>query len=304
MRGRERGQALALFALTLTVLLGMASVAIDVGRMLAQQRYMQNAADAAALSAAQTAVALSGTTSAGTVASARAAATRMLALNLGKSPAGVAAFTAAATPVYSSGNAPRNLVDGIIFVDYAGVTLADNQGVAKIAEIRVALRAPVPFLLGRVIGVPTGTARARSRVGMTGQGAVLPIAVRRYINGAGPNNPVPNPCVEPNSSGGRNKFYDIAASRTTSCRGVLDANPLGYDIRSPASLSAQGPTIQLVGQGAQANAGGISFRGFVNLDIREFKDANRVFYNGVSTQANTNSMKPVSYTHLTLPTKA
>jgi len=48
-RAASRGQALVLVALGMALLLGMASIAIDIGRLWTQQRFMQNAADAAAL---------------------------------------------------------------------------------------------------------------------------------------------------------------------------------------------------------------------------------------------------------------
>ncbi|MDQ3345305.1 MAG: pilus assembly protein TadG-related protein, partial [Chloroflexota bacterium] len=49
--GRERGQVLIMFALALVVLLGFAGLAIDVGRLVAERRHVQNAADAGALAA-------------------------------------------------------------------------------------------------------------------------------------------------------------------------------------------------------------------------------------------------------------
>lgn len=51
--GKERGFTLVLFAVSALVLLAFAGLAIDTGYMLHQKRKMQNAADAAALAAAQ-----------------------------------------------------------------------------------------------------------------------------------------------------------------------------------------------------------------------------------------------------------
>jgi Flp pilus assembly protein TadG len=48
----DSGQALIWFALSLVVLLGIAALAIDVGRLYGERRRMQNAADAAALAGA------------------------------------------------------------------------------------------------------------------------------------------------------------------------------------------------------------------------------------------------------------
>jgi Flp pilus assembly protein TadG len=52
-RDRESGQALVLFVLCLPVLIGFAALVIDVGNLYAQKRFVQNAADAAVLAAAQ-----------------------------------------------------------------------------------------------------------------------------------------------------------------------------------------------------------------------------------------------------------
>jgi len=52
-RARERGQILVIFALGLVVLLGMAAVAIDIGRAYAEIRHDRSIADAASLAGAQ-----------------------------------------------------------------------------------------------------------------------------------------------------------------------------------------------------------------------------------------------------------
>ena len=48
-----RGQVLVIVALGIIVLLAIAGIAIDVGRLMAERRHMQTAADAAALAACQ-----------------------------------------------------------------------------------------------------------------------------------------------------------------------------------------------------------------------------------------------------------
>ena len=53
LKNEESGQVLVLVALSLTVLCGFVALAIDVGGMVAQKSQLQNAADAAALAAAQ-----------------------------------------------------------------------------------------------------------------------------------------------------------------------------------------------------------------------------------------------------------
>ena len=51
--GREAGQVFVVFALTLPVLLGVAAIVVDLGNAYVQKRTIQQAADAAALAAAQ-----------------------------------------------------------------------------------------------------------------------------------------------------------------------------------------------------------------------------------------------------------
>ncbi|HEY8633269.1 MAG TPA: pilus assembly protein TadG-related protein, partial [Candidatus Limnocylindrales bacterium] len=48
----DAGQVLVIFALSITVLFAAAGLAFDVGRFYAERRFLQNAADAAALAAA------------------------------------------------------------------------------------------------------------------------------------------------------------------------------------------------------------------------------------------------------------
>ncbi len=52
-RDGERGQVLVIAALLMTALVGFLALVVDVGNAYAQRRYMQNAADAAALAAAR-----------------------------------------------------------------------------------------------------------------------------------------------------------------------------------------------------------------------------------------------------------
>ena len=51
VKQNERGQALALIALSVVVLLGFSALAIDGGMIYADRRHAQNAADASALAA-------------------------------------------------------------------------------------------------------------------------------------------------------------------------------------------------------------------------------------------------------------
>ncbi|HUX71320.1 MAG TPA: pilus assembly protein TadG-related protein [Cellulomonadaceae bacterium] len=288
----SRGQTLVLFALAIAMLLGMASVAIDVGRLWTQQRFMQNAADAAALAAAKS-VSINAGNAGSTVATARQAAKDILAIDLAGSPVGVPIFTAAEPAVFNGTAQGSSLADGIAFFgDTAETTLLDDTAsITSIHAVRVALRTNVAFLLGQAVGVAGVTAWVGSHVELTAAGSLMPVAVRRYIGGAGPNSPVPNPCPDTLTASGI--FFDFAATTATDCQGAVDTtSPIGYGGRTPASPSSPGPAIQLVGQGASASSGGVSFRGFINLDVRNFADTtSRVYYNGLTAGTPPNSAK-------------
>lgn len=289
----SRGQTLVLFALAITMLLGMASVAIDVGRLWTQQRFMQNAADAAALAAAKS-ISMNAGNAGSTVSTARQAAKDILAIDLAGSSVGVPIFTAAEPAVFNgTATAGRDLADGIAFFgDTAETTLlSDADPITKIHAVRVALRTNVVFLLGQAVGVAGVTAWVGSHVELTAAGSLLPIAVRRYVGGVGPNSPVPAQCPDPISV--TDMFFDLAATTATDCQGAIDTtSPIGYGGRTPASPSSPGPAIQLVGHGADANSGGVSFRGFINLDVRNFADkTSRAYYNGLTAETQPNSAK-------------
>jgi hypothetical protein len=55
-RSSEKGQAIVLIVLAIGAILGFAALAIDIGRLYSERRRAQNAADAAALTAAQAAI--------------------------------------------------------------------------------------------------------------------------------------------------------------------------------------------------------------------------------------------------------
>jgi Flp pilus assembly protein TadG len=66
-RGRRpAGQVLVVFALAITVLFGAAGLAFDIGRFYSERRFLQNAADAAALAAASALIRGESTTQADT----------------------------------------------------------------------------------------------------------------------------------------------------------------------------------------------------------------------------------------------
>ncbi|HET8786659.1 MAG TPA: pilus assembly protein TadG-related protein, partial [Candidatus Limnocylindrales bacterium] len=253
------GQVLVIVALGIIVLLGAAGIAIDVGRLMAERRHLQTAADAGALAACQALV--SGATVDMDAAALRAR--EVAAINIDGSPAGAAA-TIAASPVYED-------QDGSGFLDpdelVSGVVVSGSSA-------RVAIKSTIETTLARVVGIPTMDVGARAHCGLI-QNPAIPIVARRYDAPPGPG-------------GG---FVDVLATEATSSSGRVDANPLGYDVRTAASTAAPGPLFSIYGPGSKA-LNSSSFRGFINLDIRDFRDVSeRDYYNGARPGVNENTMK-------------
>ena len=273
-REGSRGQVLVLFALGLVVLLAAAGIAFDAGRFLMERRSLQNAADAAALAAANSLIRGGSTTDADTEARA------VLAVNLANGPNGIVAPLPPASPVYAPGGAgdPPELVNGILISG---------------GEIRVAIQNTVPFTFGRVVGLVDSVVGARARVALRGD--VLPVAVRRYINLPGPNAGAVAPCtIDPGT------FFDVFATEITSCLGT-DSDPslrsapnagAAFDPTTPGSdPTNHGPIVEILGQGAQPN-GSSDFRGFIALDIRNFAAfGTQIYYNNVTTGTQPNTLK-------------
>lgn len=275
-RSPARGQVLVVFAIALVALFAAAGLAFDVARFYAERRFLQNAADAAALAAANALV--RGATPSEAEADARAT----LARNLAVSPNGSAPAPPPTTPVYETGHAgdPRYLANGILISG---------------AEVRVALQSEVPYTLGRIVGLDRAGIGARARARTVGD--LLPIAVRHYVNAPGPRANPPTPC-----DGDERYFMDFLATADTACLGsvsdrTLRQTPspgLAFDPANPNNDPAHhGPIVALVGQGAQPG-NGANFRGFVALDIRNFASfTSNVFYNGVTAGTNPNTLKSI-----------
>ncbi len=254
-----RGQVLVIVALGIIVLLGIAGIAVDIGRLMAERRHMQTAADAAALAACQS-------LKDGAVADHAAASMRarsVASVNLQGSPSGTAG-TMADPAVYRD-------EDGSGFLDadelVSGVVISSTS-------VRVAISGDVETTLARVVGIPTLGVGARAHCALV-QEPALPIVARRYDGPPGP--------------GGN--FKDVLATEATSSSGQVDADPLGYNGRTPASLDVKGPSFEIYGVGSKAHNSS-SFRGFINLDIRDFRDVtSRDYYNGATAGVNENTMK-------------
>jgi Flp pilus assembly protein TadG len=264
-RAEPRGQMLVVFAVLIVVLLGFAGVAIDVGRVTAERRHAQAAADAGALAACRALIAGETDTVAAT------AAQQVTLTNLENSPAGASAVIAS-PPSYedldgSGGVDADELVSGIVV---AGTT------------VRVAVDSSVDTMLAQVVGIETLDTGARARCDLQG-GPAVPIVARRYVNPQGPG------------SG----FVDHLATAASSTSGVVDTtNPRGYDVRTPASEAAPGPQFAIYGPSSKAHNDS-SFRGFVALDIRNFESASsRMYYNAVTAGMTDSTIKDVEGAYL------
>ncbi len=270
----DDGQVLVIFVLALVVLMVAAGIAFDLGRFYSEKRFLQNAADAGVLAAANELI------QGGTPTDAQNSAMDVLTRNFVGSPTGSNPQLPPATPVYASGHAgdPAFLVDGILV----------NGG-----DIRVAVQSNVGYTFGRVVGLSSNTVTAQARVRLTG--SLVPIAVRHYLNAPGPSAGATSPCA-----GDPSIFEDLVSTEDTACLGSVSnaalrtaASPgLPFDPSNPENDTAHhGPIIALVGQGATpSNAA--NFRGFVALDIRDFANStSNVFYNGVTSGTQPNVLK-------------
>jgi Flp pilus assembly protein TadG len=256
-----RGQVLIMVALAIVVLLAFTGLAIDVGRLVAERRHLQTAADAAALAACQS-------LSEGAVADVAAATERartVAAANIEGSPSGTVG-TMADPAVYED-------QDGSGFLDADELT---SGVVISTTSARVAIDGEVETTLARVVGISSLGVGARAQCTLE-QEPALPLVARRYDAPPGPG-------------GG---FRDVLATQASSIYGQVDANPLGYDApnRVAASVSVPGPEFEIYGTGSKAHNSS-EFRGFINLDIRDFRDASeRDYYNGAEAGVNENTMK-------------
>jgi len=272
----QHGQVLVIFTLSLVALLGAAGLAFDIGRFYSERRFLQNAADAAALAIATART--RGESDAAAIVEGRA----ILDRNFVAAPNGITPPQPPPTgsETYESGHAgdPRYLREGILISG---------------SEVRVAIRNRVPYTFGRMVGLNDSEIHAAARVRSSGD--LLPVAVRHFVNAPGPTTGAIPPC-----DGDPNAFQDLVATADTSCLGTetdgsLRAEPgpgLAFDPVNPNNDPAHhGPIISIIGQGAQASNSS-SFRGFIALDIRNFQSSSsNVFYNGVTAGTNANTLK-------------
>jgi putative Flp pilus-assembly TadE/G-like protein len=270
----QHGQSLVLVALWLTVLLGFAAVAVDVGRFLTERRFLQNAADAAALAAAN---ALSTGKSA---AEAEAAARYTLTQNFASDPTGNSPALPSVLPIYEDGHAG----EGIYLKD--GILIGST-------DVRVALLTPVGYTFGRALNLVNQNVGAQARAMWLG--GMLPISVRHYVHPPGPEAGAAAPCPD-----NQNVFMDFFATANTACLGSETDASLRMSPSAGAQLDPvdpdsdptnHGPVVVILGQGAQPN-NGADFRGFIALDIRNFANTtSRLYYNEITDGTGPNTLK-------------
>ena len=273
-RSSSDGQVLVLFALAIVMLLAAAGLAFDIGRFYSERRFLQNAADAAALAAANSLIRGSST------ATADADARAILSRNFIGDPNAVTPSLPPTTPQYETGHAgdPEYLTNGILIVS---------------GDVRVAIQNSIPYTLARAAGFGSNTIGARAHV--TIEGHLLPIAVRNFVNSPGPNSGATYPC-----SDDRTQFMDFFATELTACLGsdtnaTLRTSPSAgnaFDSSDPGSdPTNHGPVVEILGQGAQPS-NGADFRGFVILDIRNYQSTtSQLYYNGASVNDNDQLLK-------------
>lgn len=282
-RERSHGQVLVLFALGITVLFGAAGLAFDVGRFYSERRFLQNAADAAALAAANSLI------RGELPAQADARARESLTINFANSPSGGVPAMPPTTPVYADGHAgdPEHLINGILI---AG------------GEVRVAVQHPLGYTFGRIVGLDQNTIGAQARA--LGRGHMMPVAVRRYVHLPGPTAGATSPCPDDQSV-----FTDFFATANTACLGsetntAVRTEPSAgnaFDPVNPGSNpEAHGPVVAILGQGAQPN-NGADFRGFIALDIRNYAGVGtQLYYNNVTASTNSNTLKAMEANWVTV----
>jgi hypothetical protein len=266
------------------VLFGAAGLAFDIGRFYAERRFLQNAADAAALAGANAMIQGSTASQADVVARA------VLSANFANDPNGITPALPPATPQYESGHAgdPVYLTNGILISG---------------CEVRVAVQNAINYSFGRAVGLSSSTIRGQARVKCIAN--MLPVAVRRYVNAPGPaTTNTTAPCAV-----NENQFLDFFATQNTACLGTETNSALrvepnagaNFDASNPAGDPANhGPELAILGQGAQPG-NGADFRGFINLDIRNFATTtSQLYYNGVTPSTNDNTLKAMEANWVTV----
>jgi len=275
MSAGERGQVLVVFALGVAGLLAAAGVAIDIGRFYSERRFLQNAADAAALAAANALI------RGESYVDAEAEARSSLARNFLGDPNGIVASLPPVTPAYESGHA-------------GDAAYLSNGIVISGGDIRVAVVNSINYTFGRAVGLDRAPIGARARVKLDGQ--LLPIAVRHYVNAPGQDAGV-YPCIDDERA-----FMDFFSTAETACLGSetnsalrVAPNPgAAFDPITPDNDRLNhGPIVAILGDGATPD-NGADFRGYIALDVRNFANTtSQLYYNEVDPSTTANTLKDI-----------
>lgn len=268
----QGGQTVVLVALLFTMLLGFTGLAVDGGRFYAERRFLQSAADAAALACA------SKVTAGASATDAEAQGKDILRTHLLRGDPSGSAAAVSDTPVYTtwfnaSGSADRrNLADGVV---------------AGSIDCRVALQVPMRTLFMQLFGTKTLSVPANAHA--KARGGMMPVVVNRYKDPPGPSTTFldyvkqeqyqtdhPNTCSQ-NGGGG--------------CPDASGAVPPSLCLSGGC---AWGPEAVIVGTGYSSSDS--DFRGFIALDIRDFSTVDGIgdpvhqYYNN-TTGANSSTLK-------------
>lgn len=243
----DGGQQVVLVALMLTLLIGFMALAMDAGRVYVEQRYLRNAADAAALACAGRLA------SGGTAVQAEATGYEILV-----------SYNLRANPVGAQVTPPNPAIDPDVYDGwFNGINNASdkrnlaNGVVAGTNNCRVGLEAPVRLFFIPVVNPNLSTAIVKAHAHAKMKGGMLPIVVNRFDNPPGP--------------GGNPAFHDYIRQEASDSN--CDDNDADGDIEGVcpiATNAAPGRERVIVGQGYVASDS--DFRGFIALDVRDFAD--------------------------------
>lgn len=272
----EAGQTVVIVALLFTLLLGFGGLAIDAGRFYAERRFLQSAADAAALGCVQKLNAGGSQTQAEDQGK-----TILRTYNLSGDPTGTGVVVSD-VPLYStwfnlSGPADRrNLYDGVA----AGLT-----------DCRVALQARMQTFFIRLFGIPSFEIPAMAHA--NAKGGMLPVVVNRYKDPPGPSGTFIDYVKQ--------ETFQAANPNTCSENGGGGCPDAGPSEIGCAVGCLWGPETVIAGQGYQSSDS--DFRGFIALDIRDFStvdgsgNAVHEYYNGAEGM-NANQLKAQEASYL------
>lgn len=256
-----------LVALFFVVILGFTALAVDVGRFYMERRFLQNAADAAALGCAYTFA-----SSPSTPQTAWDKANEILqSYGLRGNPLGLTvSYPARGAEIYDGAVTGQDLISGIL------------PQTSPALGCRVALTVDVPTFFVRIVNAGLDDIELTVRAYARTKGGFVPSVAQRFANPPGPGNGTDTQFIDHVMAEG----FDYQCSTT---------NPAGC---TGASLGSKGREFTLFGQSAKASNDS-SFRGYIGLDVRDFTTTDgatppnlvHLAYNAVPPNANVQTLK-------------